>query len=398
MSASLAVPGDPDVVASLARQYASVARVMLDASSRLRALDGDGSRSDAVDAFLAKADDLAERLGRVRGRYDEAGAALLEYSGALRLAVDDAAAASRARVSAEDDLVTAEKLRRYHQDAADATEDGPLKDHDQRQADRQRYLADEAAWRVTAAHRRLDTAREDSDRAAERAVARLDVATDDGIRDAVFDDFAGWMAENDAWISDVLDVMGNVCIVLTVLSFFFPLAWIGLALVALTVAIAVGATARAAAGTGSWAEAVLALASCATMGVGGALSGTVRAELSSLRATRTAALEAAGAPPSFATAWMRKTFTRYEGRSRTSELFLALGDSDVAHALWLTKRPRPGEVAGDAEALLGAVRRARSFSAASTAWDVASEGISWFGWSTWIEQQTTRRIPLGTRW
>jgi len=168
--------------------------------------------------------------------------------------------------------------------------------------------------------------------------------------------------------------------------------------VALTVAIAAGATARAVAGTGSWAEAALALAGCLTLGVGASLSGAVKTELSTLQATRTVALEAAGDSTSMATAWTRKTFGRFEGRSATPELLRALGDPDVAHALWLTKRARPGEVAGDAEALLDAASRARVFAGASTAWDALVEGAGRFSWSAWIEQRTTRRIPLGTRW
>ena len=71
---------------------------------------------------------------------------------------------------------------------------------------------------------------------------------------------------------------------------------------------------------------------------------------------------------------------------------------DAYLALWLTKRARPGEVAGDAEALLDAVSRARIFAGTSTAWDALIDGAGRFSWSAWIEERTTRRIPPGTRW
>lgn len=392
------IDGDPEVVTTLARQYVSTARSMLDASTRLRRLEAGATTSEAVEAFLVKASDLAHRLDRVQGRYDESGAALLDYADALRDAIDAATAARRDEERADDDLDAAERLQRHHQGAADAAVDGVQKDHDQLQAERHRLLAEDAAGRAAVARAALTAAREDRDRAAERAISRLDDATDDGVVDAPFDDFAGWMRDNDEWISVVLDVMGDIALVLTALSLICPFAWIGVALIALTVLAAAGAIARAAAGTGSWTDAVLAVVSVLTLGVGTTLSSAVRSETAALRATRTSALEASGASPALTRAWISKTWDRLEPRVGSEVLRRALGDVDIAKALLLMKAGRPGQVDGDTVRLALAVTRARRFAAVDYATGVTQEVLSSTPWFSTLGARTTRRLEWGTAW
>jgi len=397
----VAVPGDPDVVATLARRYVDTAQAMSDASSRLRALDRGASRSEAVDAFLAKADDLAERLGRVEFRYDEAGEALIEYSSALRTAIDDAAVATRARERAEDDLEAAERLRRHHQAHADTAEDGAGKDHEQVQADRQRLLADDATTEIATADRRLGTVLEDRDRAADRAIARLDVATDDGVRDAVFDDFAGWMEENDAWIESVLTVAGYVGLVLGIVALFFPLtSWLAVILLASMVVGVTGDVARAVAGTGSWADAAVSVISCLTFGIGGTALKAVAQEARVVRSARSTKLQGEGSPRDFADLWTARDWELASPGQLHKPLRDAFGDSVLAQALTYAKTEGPGSRAGDTERLRAVIDLTRALQGSDFILGMTLGNPKSSDWPLWrrVQDLTTRRVEWGTPW
>src|SRR5690606_2255882 len=109
------VPGDPGLVQAGGLQYVEVADAIARSVDRLRNLDAGGDHvSEAVDALMDTAREVAESIQQAEGRYRETGEALLEYApvlaGAQDTTLDAWVMASEARADAEQ----AESSRTYY--------------------------------------------------------------------------------------------------------------------------------------------------------------------------------------------------------------------------------------------------------------------------------------------
>jgi hypothetical protein len=361
------VSGDPGVVNTMADHYESVAASIRGAATRLRSLDAGSSSSDALDAFLAKAQQVSASLGKAEGRYGETGSALKTYASELSLAQEAAAPALANHRDAVDDLAAAERLvERYEQLALVATDEVTKQDHLD-QAAAQRAKADDARGRVTLYARRLADAHASVETAATAAIAKIDDATDDGLDDTVWDDLGGawdagfaafqtWMEENDSWISEVLNALTIVGGALAVLAFLVP----GLNVVAVIVTVLAFAitAAQTSAGTASVGDLVMAALSLVTMGIGGAAVASARAGMQGIAAGRAAGLVARGGiSKGPAHAWVSRSWNRAKPGLGDWTLVRALGDSDVAQMLHFLRSSRPGAFADDAEAVAHVMRR-----------------------------------------
>jgi len=242
---------------------------------------------------------------------------------------------------------------------------------------------------------------EDRDRAADRAIARLDVATDDGVRDAVFDDFAGWMEENDEWIDTVLTVAGYVGLVVGVVALFFPLtSWLAVILIATMVVGVTGDVARAVAGTGSWADAALSVVSCLTFGLGGSVVKAVNGEVRVVRRSRRAALREEGATKGFADLWTRRDWELTAPGQFHRSLREAFGDPTLAQALAYARTPGPGSRAGDSQRLQALVDLARALQGSDFILGMTLGNPKSSDWPVWkrVQDLMTKRVAWGTPW
>lgn len=360
------VTGDPAVVSAEAVRFEEVAATISAAADSLRRLDAGTTSSEAVDAFLLKAADLESRLRTAHGRYAETGSALHGYSTALSEAQASAGPALRsydAEVERRDAAASMEA--RFEQMAMTATDDESTEWYRQ-QARAQATRRDDAAVMVARHGATVDAAHESVEAAARTAIARIDTATDDGLRDTVWDDvsvavgdgydaFQAWMEENDEWISAVLDVASTVSLVLAFAAFWVP----GLNIVLLGVAVAVlaVATARLAAGTGTWTELGFTALSLASFGTGALLVRSATTATKGVAAGRVAALVHEGCSTSLASSWVATSWSRAAPGLGDKFLAKGFGDPAIARLLHFLRSSRPGAFADDPFVVASIVRR-----------------------------------------
>jgi hypothetical protein len=360
------VTGDPAVVSAEAVRFEEVAATISAAADSLRRLDAGTTSSEAVDAFLLKAADLESRLRTAHGRYAETGSALHGYSTALSEAQASAGPALRsydAEVERRDAAASLEA--RFEQLAMIATDDESTEWYRQ-QARAQATRRDDAAVMVARHGATVDAAHESVEAAARTAIARIDTATDDGLRDTVWDDvsvavgdgydaFQAWMEENDEWISAVLDVASTVSLVLAFAAFWVP----GLNVVLLGVAVAVlaVATARLAAGSGTWTELGFTALSLASFGTGALLVRSATTATKGVAAGRVAALVDEGCSTSLASSWVATSWSRAAPGLGDKFLAKGFGDPAIARLLHFLRSSRPGAFADDPFVVASIVRR-----------------------------------------
>ncbi|MFJ7286688.1 putative T7SS-secreted protein [Curtobacterium sp. NPDC098951] len=397
MSPAQQIEGDPSAVRAMADHYRTIAADIRSASDTLSRMDTAGTSSDAIDAFVKKAGDLATKLRKAEGRYQDTGDALVDYAAALETAIDDAERAAASNAATADELESAERLDRHYSALAEQTTSPDDLQHFQDQATAQQERAASLradAARATAA---LEDARRDRDRAADIAIARIDDATEDGLHDNAWNVFQHWMKENDAWLSKVSDYLGYIGAGLALVSLIFP----PLAIVA---AIAVGVmalgaavdTARAAAGTGSWTNAVLSIAGCFTFGAGSAAAKAMSAEAKGVLSTRGFELAANSNRPRAMMAAVRRTFARSRPKLGDRSLIRAFGDPDIAQVMNYTARSVPGQVVGDAVRLNQLAGRARAWSAFNFTFGMTSTSAGALGLTDTLDWRWSPR--LGTAW
>jgi hypothetical protein len=351
------VSGDPVLLNSMASHYESVATSIRGAAAKLRSLETGSSSSDALDAFVAKAEEVSASLGKAEGRYGETGSALKAYASELSLAQEAAAPALANHRDAVDDLAAAEKLvERYEHFALVATDEVAKQEHLD-QAAAQRTKAEEARGRVALYARRLTDAHASVETAATAAIARIDDATDDGLADTLWDDLGGawdagfaafqkWMEENDSWISTLLDVLTVVGVGLAAIALLIP----GINILAAIVVLASFAitAARATAGTGTWTDVALAGLSVVTMGLGGLAVGSARGMMAGLARTRANHLVSQGYSKGLAFGSVSRSWQRARPGLGDWSLVKGLGDADVGRMLHFVRANRPGALADDA--------------------------------------------------
>lgn len=385
------VSGDPVLLNSMASHYESVAASIRGAAAKLRSLETGSSSSDALDAFVVKAEEVSASLGKAEGRYGETGSALKAYASELSLAQEAAAPALANHRDAVDDLAAAEKLvERYEHFALVATDEVTKQEHLD-QAAAQRTKAEEARGRVSLYARRLTDAHTSVETAATAAIARIDDATDDGLADTLWDDLGGawdagfaafqkWMEENDSWISTLVDALTILGGLLAFASLFVP----GLNLLVLAVmAVSLGlAVARFAAGTGAALDLVMALLSVATLGIGGTLVASARASVKVVSMNRVTGLMKAGDSRRLATSRVSTSWSRARPGVGDPFLLKSFGDEGIAQMLHFLRSSRPGAFADDPVLIaktLAKLNAARTIQAVEQSRAAAEGAATWLG-------------------
>ena len=401
------VTGDPAMVSAEAVRFEEVAATISAAADSLRRLDAGTTSSEAVDAFLLKAADLESRLRTAHGRYAETGSALHGYSTVLSEAQASAGPALRsydAEVERRDAAASLEA--RFEQLAMVATDDESTEWYRQ-QARAQATRRDDAAVMVARHGATVDAAHESVEAAARAAIARIDTATDDGLRDTVWDDvsvavgdgydaFQAWMEENDEWISAVLDVASVVGMILAVVALMIP----GVNVLAAMVMIgaAVIATLRAVAGTGSWEAVAFAALSLATFGTGSLLVASATRATEGLSVARMSHLVRAGNSEEFASRWVATVWRRSAPGFANPRLKASLGDASMAQIRHFVQPLRPGAAADDVLVVEGVLRKldhARRLAAGDFL--VTAGKFTYDKWASQTDARGLRRIAGGTR-
>ena len=404
------VPGDPVVVEQMATNLSLTAESIGSAAASLRSIDDSSGESEAVTAFLRKAADLESRLSVARDRYAETGAALTSYSRSLAAAVEDSRPAVRDHERARDDFDAADRLVAKYEGLAMLEPPGPGEQEYRDMAAAQVVKREEARDRITTSARRVAAAHATAGAAAVVAIALIDDATDDGLRDSIWDDLGGvayavgtalddvgdaisaaweeselrdalapgfesfqeWMRENDEWIGQVMDVVDSVSFVVGMLALSFPV--LGAVALALTL-LSVGVTlARAAAGTATLIEVGFAALSLLTLGTGKVLTDGALASVNGLRAAQAEAHVATGMSPALAEAVVAKEFFRSRPKAFSVDLFRSAGDSTTAHLVRFVSRERPGASAAEIEYAADILRSLRYQQVLNWAGQVQSMG------------------------
>lgn len=346
-----AVTGDSGRVLVMAERFRSTAESIRSAARSLRALDDGGSSSDAVDAFMKKAEELAGQLGRAEGRYEATGSALSVYAGSLESAQQSAGRALREYEVAVDDEEAHERQARQYRGRALLETDDESKRYFEDQARLHEAKSDDARARMSSYGRVVDEAHEAVAAAAALAISRIDDATGDGLRDSVFDDIGGvagvayegfqaWMVENDAWISDLANVLDGVGLVVGFAAAIFPaLAPFAVGFMLFSLALSV---VRAAVGTGSLAAVALNAVSLVTFGVGKGLVVSARSGTQAIAAQRATTLIGEGFSPRLAGAWVARGLERAKPTIGSRFLLRHLGDVEAAQMAHFVRVGRPG--------------------------------------------------------
>ncbi|WP_423922289.1 hypothetical protein ACPEEZ_02465 [Frigoribacterium sp. 2-23] len=335
--------GDPVAVAGMADRYVAVADSIRGAAARLRSLDRGSMSSEAVEAFMAKADGLAAQLSQAQSRYDETGYALKSYSTSLQIAHDGAAPALRDFELARDDYAAAEKLKRRFQ--ALALSDTGSADYHLDQVELQEKKLEEARVWIGAIRTRMTGLTDDLEIAAQRAITRIDDATADGLNDTAFDDFQGWMEDNDGWITVLLDIVNIAAMLLALVALFVP--GLNVIMIGIMIAVAAAQAARWAAGTGSAVDFGMSLVSVFSFGTGAMVAKGTKQFISSVAARRVDGLVSQGTKSNLAKDWAEAALSRAKPGIGDKFLLKAFGDTDLASAMHFLQRSRVGSFADD---------------------------------------------------
>lgn len=402
MSALVGGPtGDPVAVQDMAQRYHQIATAISDAASTLKRLDGSDSESKAVTAFLKKAGDLADKLGRAEGRYSGTGDALSEYATALTSALDEASSATRLHDQSESEAQSSSRSQDRYQDLANSATDPDQQTEYQTLADTQRSRADGARADATRAASTMRAAVEGLDAAAQRAIAKIDDSVDDGLNDSGWDDFKQWMKDNDEWISVVVKIAQFAGTVLAIAALLFPLtSWLGaLALGVMIFGTAADVT-KAAAGTGSWGDVALDAFGLVTFGAGKLAVSSGRVAVNAVAQSRVQSIVADGMSETAAFTRVSRSYTRIAREGIYNKYrFLAAGDEELAHMVQWIRRSQVGAVGQSPEAV------ARLNTVLTTGIGLGWTGVAadGFGWAkdyipAWQKVDRWATMPIGSRW
>lgn len=363
-------PGDPDQVDRAGRHYRDVADAIRTAASRLREIaQSPDMKSQAVEAFVGTAEEVASEIERAHTRYDGVGEALVAYSPLLQAAQDDADDALRRAVTAREEMQSAQlrldhaesDLSRAQRDAMLAPPDAPPADFgaEQSAVTRARQDHDAAQRDLDRAKADAENAREAWERAANAAKARIEDVKDSGdLNDSTWDKVANALKK----IADIAGMVAAVCGILALAVGWIPVIGQALAAVLGTIALVAGIVslvcnvALLVGGKGSWKSVILDAVGVATFGIGRAVIGGARAAYrgSQAMARLSAGRWAAQSPAARIAAGL-------PGGSSRSAMRSMLGGSGLAN---LTR--------SQARNMLSSARRVPAFSALAplrTAWD-----------------------------
>ncbi len=249
--------GDPDLLASKARHYASIA----DAISRsVHALDSvadeDTMKSQSLEKIRETARKVKDDIAKAQDRYRVTADALSEYSGLLRTAQDDAVTAiaeiEEKQGAANTARSTATRAE-YAVAFAPETEAATAQTSATQAAD----AADAADAALRSAHQKWENAKADKDRAAEAARGKINGVVNGEGNKGLND---GWW---DNWGATLFQILKTICDIAGVLAIF--LAWVPILGQILLVLAAIGAIitlveaiVKVATGQGTWGDVILA--------------------------------------------------------------------------------------------------------------------------------------------
>ncbi|GAA3029894.1 putative T7SS-secreted protein [Microbacterium dextranolyticum] len=289
------IPGDPGTIRSKAARFAATAAAITEAVGGLRTAIANTKQheSKALDALAENATKVADRLASLQNRYDEASRALDSFAGDLEHAQREAQTLVDEHGDAEQAAARYDRQIDHYRDerarATDPVEAADLNRHLLALANRRDGQTGQAAAAQARFARIVEQLRQSGSAAAHKM---RDAAGGDGFNDSLWDDFSGWVAEHADILKAIHDVLKNITLALSVLSFFFPvLAPFALVAGALTAGLGL---VLAATGQMSWIEFGLDVLSVATLGVGAAASRTIGGVMTALKGTRVARMAAQG--------------------------------------------------------------------------------------------------------
>lgn len=290
------IPGNPTTIRSKSARFAATAEAIADAVSGLRTAIADTQRheSEALDQLAANATTVADRLGSLQNRYDEAATALDSFADDLETAQREANALVAEHADAAQSEDRYDRQIAYYRDerarTTDPVEAADLNRHLLQLAQRRDAQSAQAANTQTRFTRVVERLRS----SGRTAATKMRNATDgDGWGDNLWDDFSGWVAEHADILKAIHDILQKITLALSLLSFVFPvLAPFALAAAVLTAGVGL---VLAATGQISWIDFALDVLAVATMGVAAAASRTIAGVMTALKGTRVARLAAQGA-------------------------------------------------------------------------------------------------------
>ncbi|ARJ05676.1 hypothetical protein GCM10010988_07930 [Cnuibacter physcomitrellae] len=220
MSELSPLPGDPDRILGDGTRYREAAEAIARAAQQLRALSGDGFRSQAVDAIVETAAEAAESVTKAHTRYAEAAEALIEYAGPMRDAHDRAESVIAANPQTVDQLAW---LQPQLDDARRTAETpGPDQAPAVALVTQLQAQVDQLHVQLAQAQEAWNAARDDMNRAAAVAAARIHRGNEaDDLNDSFWDSL-GDLFDIGRIIADIVSVILKiVSVILTVLSVVF---------------------------------------------------------------------------------------------------------------------------------------------------------------------------------
>lgn len=260
------VPGNADAITDYAHRFSSVASDIGIASTQLRnILAEDSAVSEYVDEIRGLADEVSDRIGRVKDRYNGAAGAVRTYGYALKNAQD---AADGALAAARDGASTAHYattlIMRYEEELAQPGITAEDKDRYERLKKNAEDDLRDAQAASGGAQTTLQSAISARNAAAQTAIDALaDVQAAGDLNDSGWDDFAQWWTENQDLIDAIVTIIGIIAAVVTVILLCIPgvnaIVLIIIGIVAAAIAIA-NAMVGMAVGTKSVAQGILEIA------------------------------------------------------------------------------------------------------------------------------------------
>lgn len=278
------VPGDPDEITTEANRLKRVAADMRDQIARLRLIAEERTLTGQYAGKLRHAaGDLAEKLERTVGRYEEVAGHLTAWAPELAFAqAESVKALERARA--------AEATRNANAVFAIALgESAPPTGPEAEAAERRRQAAlTDAAHELQAARDQLVSALRHVHDKGGTCARRVRDAIDDSVTDSWWDNVKDFVDRNAGWIKTLTEVLGKITTVLAIVAIFVP--GLNLLVLGLSLIVFAGHLALALSGSGSWFDVGLDVFALATFGAATAISRGMR---STQQATRTAGAGAA---------------------------------------------------------------------------------------------------------
>ena len=284
------IPGDAAGIKAISDRFALTAQAIEQSVQDLRVLiqSAKSSQSDAVDALETASEGVSQRLQTLKIRYATASQQLNTFSKDLLTAQSQAIDLVSKR---DEEQTTLQKVNRQLQ--LNTYENPEYGDEDylnKLETNREERRVLNRLWEDTQQNlqelqRQYETVvtnLRDSGTAAARALNRAMDA--DGLNDGWWDKVMNWVSENAEFLKVLHEIMGWVTLVLSVLSFAFPvLAPFAFAAGALTAGLSF---LLAAAGEMSWVDFALDVFGMLTLGTGAVAVKAVKKAIPLLKATR----------------------------------------------------------------------------------------------------------------